>query len=101
MSQALVRGKCGLTVETSQGSLDVTSRLYKPDVFARFALEITQALTVTESACARTFNFSAGHRKHALALTVWLLAMPSTLYIVSGNILHPLYEVPYLLSVLF
>ena len=33
VSQALVRGKCGLTVETSQGSLDVTSRLYKPDVF--------------------------------------------------------------------
>ena len=38
LTQALVRGKTGLTVETSMGALDVTSRAYQPDVFARFAL---------------------------------------------------------------
>ena len=38
----------GLSVETSMGSLDVTSRAYEPPVLARFALEISKALTVLD-----------------------------------------------------
>ena len=48
LAQALIRGKRGLSVETSMGSLDVTSRAYEPPVLARFALEISKALTVLD-----------------------------------------------------
>jgi hypothetical protein len=48
LREALLQGKRGLTVETSMGSLDVTSRMYDPPVFARFALEVSRALTVLD-----------------------------------------------------
>ena len=46
--EALLVGKRGLVVETSMASLDVTSRAFDPPVLARFALEISKALTVVE-----------------------------------------------------
>ena len=48
LRDALLQGNRGLTIETSMGSLDVTSRAYEPPVLARFALEISRALTVIE-----------------------------------------------------
>lgn len=38
----------GLTVEASMQSLDVRSRAYDPPVLARFALEVSQALTILD-----------------------------------------------------
>jgi hypothetical protein len=48
LRDALLCGHRGLTVDTSNGALDVTSRAFDARAFARYVLALTQSLTILE-----------------------------------------------------